>query len=423
MDPGNHPTHLGEHDEGAEAHPPDPLWFLPLIPRQCSWGDESLLDEIPEEAKGKYGFRLASSSQIEGEWYREDQIVTAQSAPDLARLLEKAPSAATILYPFYDRQIPIVWRWPHRRRILLEEQREGLRAQMVKALLLGGALVAAGFAAPQFLLIAVLGATMYGLYPLVQAVSQWFRRTDLWTVEELNRRLVNGELFYRWLRGRPRSTVFVSVAFLGLIYLAQTMVSPARGGFDGSIELAALVKDRVVEGGEWWRVVTTGLMHGSPLHVAMNGMALFSLGRMMRALAGPWVLAPVFLVSVITGSLASLWGGPGEASVGASGGILGVLGFLILFAGQFRDDLPVGLRSSLLQSTIVVALMGVLGIAFIDNAAHFGGYLGGMLMAYLLRPALALAPDISSPFLRVLGIASLLVLFAASGLIGLKFFG
>lgn len=423
MDPGNHPSNLQDGDAADEASPPDPLWFRPLIPRHCSWGDESLLEEIPEEAKGKFGLRVAASSQIDGEWYREDQIVTADSAVDFARLLEKAPPAAAILYPFYERQIPIVWRWPHRRRILLEEQREGLQTQIAKALLIGGALVAAGFAAPQFLLLAVVGATMYGLYPLVQAVSQWFRRTDLWTVEELNRRLVNGELFYRWLRGRPRSTVLVSVAFLGLVFLAQTMVSPARGGFDGSIELAALVKDRVLEGGEWWRVVTTGLMHGSPLHVAMNGLALFSLGRVMRALAGPWVLVPVFLVSVITGSLASLWAGPGDASVGASGGILGVLGFLILFAGQFREDLPVGLRSSLLQSTIVVALMGVLGIAFIDNAAHFGGYLGGMMMAYLLRPALALAPDQSNPFLRLLGISSLLLLLAATGLIGMKFFG
>ncbi len=399
------------------------MWFLPLIPRHCAWGDESLLEAVPEDAKGKFGLRMAASSQIDGEWYREDQIVTADNAVDFARLLEKVPGASTILYPFYDRQVPIVWRWPHRHRILLEEQREGLLAQMGKALLLGAGLVAAGFAAPQFFLLAVLGATMYGLYPLVQAISQWFRRTDLWTVEELNRRLVNGELFYRWLRGRPRSMVLGSVAFLGLVYLAQTMVSPALGGFDGSIELAALVKDRVLEGGEWWRVVTTGLMHGSLLHVAMNGMALFSLGRVMRALAGPWVLAPVFLVSVITGSLASLWGGPGEASVGASGGILGVLGFLIMFAGQFREDLPVGLRSSLLQSTIVVALMGVLGMAFIDNAAHLGGYLGGILMAYMLRPALALAPGQSNPFLRLLGISSLLLLLAASGLIGMKFFG
>jgi membrane associated rhomboid family serine protease len=423
MDPGKHPIHREDHDLTDGGCPADPLWFLPLIPRHCAWGDEALLDEIPEDFRGKYGFRMASSAQIDGEWYREGQMVTAPSAADLERLLDKAPDAAAILSPLYDRQIPIVWRWPHRRRILLAEQRQGLLAQMGKAFLLGGALVAAGFAAPQFFLLAVLGATMYGLYPLVQALSQWFRRTDLWTCEELNRRLVNGELFYRWLRGRPRSTVLISVAVLGLIYLAQTMVAPSRGGFDGSIELAALVKDRVLESGEWWRVVTTGLMHGSPLHVAMNGMALFSLGRVIRALAGPWVLAPVFLASVVTGSLASLWGGPGEASVGASGGILGVLGFLILYAGQFQRDLPAGLRSSLLQSTIVVALMGVLGMAFIDNAAHLGGYLGGMLMAYLLRPFLNLAPDKANTFLRGLGITSMLLLFAATCWIGMKFFG
>jgi membrane associated rhomboid family serine protease len=423
MDPGNNPSASHDQDSVAEQSPPDPLWFLPLIPRHCPWGDEALLEEVPDDAKSAYGLRMASSAQLNGEWYREGEVVTATSAADLARILDEVPGSPAIFYPAYDRLIPFSWRWPHRRTIQLKEQREGLLGQIVKALLMGAGLVALGFVLPNFFVFAILAATMFGLYPLVEAVSQWFRRMDLWTVDELNRRLVNGELFYRWLRVRPRSTVLASVIFLGLIYLAQTQVSSARGGFNGSIELAALVKERVSQGGEWWRIVTTGLMHGSLLHVAMNGLALFSLGRVMRALAGPWVLAPVFLGSVITGSLASLWGGPGEASVGASGGILGILGFLILFAGRFRADLPMGLRSSLLQSTIVVALMGVLGVAFIDNAAHLGGYLGGMMMALLLSPVLTLAPERADLLIRLLGLASLVVLGAATGLIGMKFFG
>jgi len=170
------------------------------------------------------------------------------------------------------------------------------------------------------------------------------------------------------------------------------------------------VRERVLEDGEWWRVVTTGLMHGNVIHILFNGMALYSLGRVLVALVSPAFLSFVFLFTVVTGSLSSLWLGPGVPSVGASGGILGCLGFLLVVTLKFKKELPGYLRANLVQATIVVAVFGALGNKFIDNAAHAGGLLGGIALGLLACPWMRLAPGSTRPVFRVLSGVSIVIL-------------
>ena len=397
-------------EQGVLADPlgrwqPGEVWFRGLVPREQPWGKEAFLAEVPDSAKGSYGVKVGESTTLDGQQYRAGEIVIVDSRSDFERLLPGLGTATDLVFPWYDRLVPAGLVAPHTRRVDGDGYRADVKGRFLKSLLLTGGLIAAGVYLPEFRMLALLMATMYGLFPLVEAAMAWFQRVDRLPVEELNRRLVNFEFFRRWLATRRSRMLNVGVAILVIVFLGQMLA-----GLGPSIDQAALVKERVKLDGEWWRLVTTGLMHGSILHILFNGMALYNLGRVMVALVNPSLLSFVFLFTVVTGSLASLYLGPAQPSVGASGGILGCLGFLLVVTGKFRSVLPGFLRASLIQSTIVVSIFGLLGAAFIDNAAHAGGLAGGLVLGLTMAPWMRLAPTTSKPAARVLSVLSLTVL-------------
>ena len=116
--------------------------------------------------------------------------------------------------------------------------------------------------------------------------------------------------------------------------------------------------------------------------------------------------------SVVTGSLASLFLGQAPASVGASGGILGCLGFLIVVTRKFRDQLPDYLRANLIMSCVVIAIFGLMGSQFIDNAAHAGGFIGGVVLGELLYSQLKLVPGSTRKSIGLVSIISVTILLA-----------
>ncbi len=385
------------------------VWFRDLIPVELPWGREDLLEAVPKDAVGSYGARTGGRAIVDGQRYEPGEVVVVETEDELQRLLPGLGAATDLIFPWYERMVPATLLAPHEARIDLAAYRGDLSSRFIKALLLTVGLLGAGFAFPDLRMLALLMATIYGIFPLVESGSAWLRRVDQFSVEELNRRLVNFEFFRRWLlTKRPR------LLQAGLAVLIAVFVGQMFAGLGPSIEAAALMKDRVLSHGEWWRIVTTGLMHGSILHILFNGMALYSLGRVLVALVSPSLLSCVFLFTVATGSLASLWLGHGPGSVGASGGILGCLGFLLVVTGKFHSVLPGFLRSSLLQSCLVVSIFGFLGSDFIDNAAHAGGFLGGTLLGMAVSPWLRLAPKKARPVARIFSVLSLAILAAAT---------
>ena len=72
---------------------------------------------------------------------------------------------------------------------------------------------------------------------------------------------------------------------------------------------------------------------------------------------------------------------PDAASVGASGGVLGLVGFLLVVAVRHRSFLPPDLAKSIIRSVLFMAALGFLAKDYIDNAAHAGGFIVGCLVA------------------------------------------
>jgi membrane associated rhomboid family serine protease len=94
----------------------------------------------------------------------------------------------------------------------------------------------------------------------------------------------------------------------------------------------------------------------------------------------------VFLLAAAVGNEASLWL-LDKPSVGASGGLLGWLGFLLVFESLHSRLVPRSARRRLLAGVFLTALIGLVGYQFIDNAAHAGGLLAGMLYAVIVFPS------------------------------------
>jgi membrane associated rhomboid family serine protease len=152
-----------------------------------------------------------------------------------------------------------------------------------------------------------------------------------------------------------------------------------------SIESAGLVKD-AVRGGEWWRMLTAAMLHGGVWHLAMNLGAAASLGVTVERHSHRAYVPLVFLLATLAASSASLLLVPDRTSVGASGGLMGLMGFLAVIGWRRRDLMPRGFARSMAVDVGLMAMIGIVGFQFIDNAAHAGGLLAGMVLGLLWVP-------------------------------------
>ena len=141
----------------------------------------------------------------------------------------------------------------------------------------------------------------------------------------------------------------------------------------------------LVAEGQVWRLLSCVFLHAGPIHLGLNMLALFGLGRLCEAVYGPRRFLSLFLISGLLGSLLSQWGGT-DLSVGASGAVFGLMGAGVVFGLRSRRELPGPLRSVFgrgLVPWVVLNLFIGLSVPRIDNLGHLGGMLGGAVCAAL----------------------------------------
>lgn len=131
--------------------------------------------------------------------------------------------------------------------------------------------------------------------------------------------------------------------------------------------------------GEYWRLLTSMFMHASIIHIVLNMYALNIIGSQLEGFFGKAKFLMIYLVSGITGGLLSILFSD-YVSVGASGAIFGLLGALLYFGYHYRVYLDNVIRSQIIPLIIMNLAIGFL-FSGIDNAAHVGGLIGGVLAA------------------------------------------
>lgn len=142
-----------------------------------------------------------------------------------------------------------------------------------------------------------------------------------------------------------------------------------------------------LEEGEAWRLLTSGFLHLDLLHAAMNLLWLGYVGWNLERALGARTLLILYVASVTGGSLLSTFTTPASPSLGASGGVFGLIAAAVALGVLRPHALPERTRQylglALLPYLLVMFFLGFTQ-GGVDNGAHFGGLLTGGLLGALL---------------------------------------
>ena len=134
-----------------------------------------------------------------------------------------------------------------------------------------------------------------------------------------------------------------------------------------------------IRAGQYYRLITGIFLHGSIFHLFFNCYALFVIGSQIESYLGKIKYLIIYFFSGLCGSLLSITLGGSAASIGASGAIFGLMGSLCYFGYYYRVYF-----GNVLKSQLIPLIVLNLGLGFlmngVDNAAHIGGLIGGVII-------------------------------------------
>ena len=185
------------------------------------------------------------------------------------------------------------------------------------------------------------------------------------------------------------STVPVTAALIALNVLAFA-AEVATGGSEDSealINLGALWPPDVLEGGEWWRLLTASFLHFGAIHLVSNMFVLWVLGRMIEPMLGSVRTLVIYMAGALLSSAFVLWlmaeGYTGFGLlVGASGAIFALLGAetMIVLQSWWRDPETFDRRKLTTLGVILGLQVAIdLSVPNISFAAHVSGFFAGMI--------------------------------------------
>ena len=152
------------------------------------------------------------------------------------------------------------------------------------------------------------------------------------------------------------------------------------GGICGALGTPKIVSD----GGEWWRIITSGFLHGGLIHLALNMFVLFILGQVLEPAIGTVRFVAVYLVALVAGAVGALiMSDPFTFTVGASGAIYGLFIATIVIARQ-RGQMQVVQQ---LAFWLVINLVFTFAASNISVGGHLGGIVGGAIGALIVVAA------------------------------------
>ena len=179
---------------------------------------------------------------------------------------------------------------------------------------------------------------------------------------------------------------------------------------NGSEDTYTLLKfganlDALTKNGQYYRLFTSMFLHIGIIHLLCNMYSLYIIGREVEIVFTKKKYLIIYLLSGIAGSILSLAFNHNTVCAGASGAIFGLLGALLYFGYYYRVYLGASVTRSILPVVIINLIIGFASTG-IDNAAHIGGLVGGILIAMAVG-----VPDKSNKVSRINGIILSIIYF------------
>jgi membrane associated rhomboid family serine protease len=171
---------------------------------------------------------------------------------------------------------------------------------------------------------------------------------------------------------------YVLIALNVIAFLVE--IAAGQGGFrsvGGSVALDFGLYGPFVAEGELYRLLTSGFLHASIIHIGFNMFLLYFLGRLLEpALGTPRFLA-LYFASLLAGSFGALVVEPNGLTVGASGAIFGLAGATFVIARGRGMDALAGQIGFLILFNLLFSFVA----PRISVGGHVGGLIGGVLCA------------------------------------------
>ncbi len=163
----------------------------------------------------------------------------------------------------------------------------------------------------------------------------------------------------------------------------------ATGDLRGWVAAMNLFQPDILEAGEVWRLLSMGLLHSGVGHITSNLVMFVYVGWNLERALGRLNLLTLFVASVLGGSVLSALLTPETPSLGASGGVLGVVAAATVF-GFVRHNLLSDRTRVIFGWALLPYLLLIFGMGWTnettDNWAHTGGLVTGALLALVLDP-------------------------------------
>ena len=189
------------------------------------------------------------------------------------------------------------------------------------------------------------------------------------------------------LKDKPLITIGI-IAINVIMYLVTAYLSfvYAKGSLFNSdtnvlILLGAKVNELIAKG-QYYRFISCMFLHGGIVHLGVNMYSLYAIGPMVERVYGRVKYLAIYFISGICASIFSYIFST-SVSIGASGAIFGLLGAVLVFAIRSKGKTETAFIRSILSVIFINIFIGAT-LPNIDNFAHVGGLLGGMLIAFLV---------------------------------------
>ena len=156
----------------------------------------------------------------------------------------------------------------------------------------------------------------------------------------------------------------------------------------GSTDIDTLLKygannAYLTKNGDYYRLLSSMFIHIGLLHLLFNMYALYIIGPQVESFYGKFKYFLIYILSGVSGSILSITFSSNTVSAGASGAIFGLMGALLYFGFFYRNYLGSVIKSQIVPIIILNLVIGF-STSGIDNAAHIGGLIGGILTSLAL---------------------------------------
>lgn len=228
-------------------------------------------------------------------------------------------------------------------------------------------------------------------------------------------RIKNFLSIFKPVEGYTVTPILISVNILIFILMLLSGVHFLLPENNSLLEWGANFRP-LTTGGQWWRLFTSFFVHIGIFHLLFNMYALLYVGILLEPFLGKTRFLAAYVISGIAASVSSIWWHELTISAGASGAIFGLYGvFLALLTTRLtHKTVKKALFASIAVFVAYNLLNGIKAGSGIDNAAHLGGLITGLIIGYAFVPSLKDFDNREVKFLSIGLLTTVLTIFSFS---------